>query len=234
MSIKRHLLAVAATLTIGSVITVGTPSASAATPECDPGCVSISIFSRELGSYGQPNAAEAVLGGVARVGQPVILAPASTSDPSQHFLPRAPGGGRVSDFYATGLVSAELNSRYGHLLAAQIEYAPFGMETDLCAGLARTAFQGQGLTLQPCTVPGRTVWIADAGILPTPPPAFYFPIVSGSTRDFIRPFAMHYPRDQQAANRRLQQIQVRRLQFRSQTQTVPDRQLWGAHFGVLP
>jgi len=232
MSIKRNVLAVAATLAI--VAGVATLSASAATPECDPGCISISIFSRELGSYGQANAAEAVLGGVAEVGQPVILAPASTSDPSQHFLPRAPGGGRVSDFFAAGMVSVELNSRYGHLMAAQIEYAPFGDASGLCAGLARTAFQGQGLTLQPCTVPARTVWIADAGILPTPPPAGYFPIVNGSTRDFSRPFAMHYPRDQQAADRRIQQIQVRRLQFRSHTQTIPDRQLWGAHFGVLP
>lgn len=30
------------------------------------------------------------------------------------------------------------------------------------------------------------------------------------------------------------QIVVRRLQFRSNEQTVPDRQLWGTHFGVLP
>jgi hypothetical protein len=233
VSIKRNLLAGAATLAIAAgVFTVGTPSASAATPACGPGC--ISIFSRELGAYGQPNVVEAVLGGVAKVGQPVILAPASTSDPSQDFLPRAPEGGRVSDFYAAGMVSAKLNSRYGHLMAAQIEYAPFGDDSGLCAGLAITAFQGQGLTLQPCTVPARTVWIADAGILPTPPPAGYFPIVNGSTTDFSRPFAMHYPRDQQAANRRIQQIQVRRLQFRSHTQTVPDRQLWGAHFGVLP
>jgi hypothetical protein len=233
MSIKRNLLTAAATLTIAAgVFTVGTPSASAATPTCGPGC--ISIFSRELGAYGQPNVVEAVLGGVAKVGQPVILAPASSSDPSQDFFPRAPSEGRVSDFYAADMVSAEVNRHYGALMAAQIEYAPFGDESGLCAGLAKTASQGQGLTLQPCTVPGRTVWIADAAILPTPPPAGYFPIVSGSTTDFSRPFAMTYPRDQQATDRRLQQITARRLQFRSNEHTVPDRQLWGAHFGVLP
>src|SRR5512133_1431049 len=55
MSVKRRVLAVAATLTIAAgVITVGTISASAATPACDGGC--ISIFSREVGSYAQPNA----------------------------------------------------------------------------------------------------------------------------------------------------------------------------------
>jgi hypothetical protein len=233
MSIKRNLLTGAATLTIAAgVFTVGTPSASAATPACGADC--ISIFSRELGTYGQPNVVEAVLDGVARVGQPVILAPASSSDPSQDFLLRTTGDGRVSDFYAAGMVSAELNRHYGTLMAAQIEYAPFGDRSGLCVGLATTAFQGQGLTLRRCTVPATTVWIPDPAILPTPPPAGYFPIVNGSTTDFSRPFAMHYPRDQQATDQRLQQIKVRRLQYLSDDHTVPDRQLWGAHFGVLP
>jgi hypothetical protein len=231
MSIKRNLLTGAATLTIAAgVFTVGTPSASAATPACGGDC--ISIFSRELGTYGQPNVVETVLDGVARVGQPVILAPASSSDPSQDFFLR--DAGLVSGFFAAGMVSAELNSHYGDLMAAQIEYAPFGARSELCVGLARTAFQGQGLTLRPCTVPARTVWIPDPTILPTPPPTGYFPIVNGSTTDFSRPFAMHYPRDQQATDQRLQQIKVRRLQYLSDDQTVPYRQLWGAHFGVLP
>jgi hypothetical protein len=45
---------------------------------------------------------------------------------------------------------------------------------------------------------------------------------------------MTYPQDQQAADQRLQQITIRRLQFLSSEHTVPDRQLWGALFGVLP
>jgi hypothetical protein len=45
---------------------------------------------------------------------------------------------------------------------------------------------------------------------------------------------MHYPRDQQAIDQRLQQIEVRHLQFRSNDHTLPDRQLWGAYPGVLP
>jgi hypothetical protein len=203
-----------------------TPSASAATPGCvDEGC--ISIFSRELGTYAEPNVIEAVLGGVAEVGQPVILSPASSSDPSQDFIPR---GGLVSDFYAAGMVSAEVNSHYGDLSAAQIEYSPFGVRSDLCVGLAATAFQNEGLTLQPCTVPARTVWIIDFADYP----AGFFTIVNGSTTDFSRPFAMTYPRYQEAADHRIQQIEVRRLEFLSNEHTVPDRQLWGAVFGVLP
>jgi hypothetical protein len=223
MSIKkRNVFAGAATLI--AVITLGTLSARAATPECGDDC--ISIFSRELGTYTQPNVVETVLGGVAEVGQPVILKRASSSDPSQDFLPR---GGLVSDFYATGMVSAEVNSHYGDLNAAQIEYAPLGRASGLCVGLATIASQNEGLTLRPCTIPATTVWIIDTADYP----AGYFTIVNGSTTDFSRPFAMTYPRYQQAADQRTQQIKVRRLQFVSNEHTVRDRQLWGALFGAL-
>jgi len=226
MSLKSKVLVTAATLTmVGGLSTAVTVSASAATPECGEGC--ISIFSRQLGTYTDPNVVEAVLDGVAKVGQPVILNVASSSDPSEDFLPR---GGLVSDFYAAGMVSAEVNAHYGNLNAAQIEYAPLGVATGLCVGLATTAFQNEGLTLQPCTVPGTTVWIIDTADYP----AGYFTIINGSTTDFSRPFAMTYPRDQRATEVRTQQIKVRRLQFISDERTVPDSQLWGALFGVLP
>jgi len=75
MSMKRYALAVAA---MASVIAVGTLSASAATTDCAQRC--ISLFSKELGTYAQPNVVEAVLDGVATVGQPVILKAADRSD----------------------------------------------------------------------------------------------------------------------------------------------------------
>jgi hypothetical protein len=224
MSIKRYALAVAA-ITV-CVITTGTLSAGAATPVCGDRC--ISLFSKVLGTYDQPNVVEAVLDGVAKVGQPVILKRADRSDPSQDLMPRL---GKVSDFYAAGMVSEDVNSHYGDLDAAQIEFAPLGRATDLCVGLAKPASQGAGLTLQPCAMPGTTVFIIDEA---NATPDGYFAIINGSTTDFSRPFAMHYPRDQQATDQRLQQIEVRRLQFRSSDHTLPDRQLWGAHPGVLP
>jgi len=224
MTMKRYVLAVAAMAT--SVIAVGTLSASAATTDCAERC--ISLFSKELGSYAQPNVVEAVLDGVAKVGQPVILKRADGSDPSQDLMPRL---GKVSDFYAAGMVSEEVNSHYGGLDAAQIEFAPLGVASDLCVGLAKPASQGAGLTLQPCTMPGTTVFIIDEANATA---NGYFAIINGSTTDFSRPFAMHYPRDQEATDQRLQQIEVRRLQFRSSDHTLPDRQLWGAYPGVLP
>jgi hypothetical protein len=226
MSFKSKVLITATTLTmVGGLNAAAVLPATAATPECGDGC--ISIFSRELGTYTQPNVVETALEGVARVGQPVILKQASSSDPSQDFFF---GLQTVSDFYAAGMVSAAVNSQYGSLFATQIEYAPLGDDSDLCVGLATVAFQNEGLTLQPCTVPATTVWIVDTADYPLG----FFTIINGSTTDFSHPFAMTYPQYQQAADQRLQQITIRRLQFLSSEHTVPDRQLWGALFGVLP
>jgi hypothetical protein len=229
LSIKRKVLAAVATLTIvGGVSAAATGAASAATPACGSPC--ISVFSSELGTYAQPNFVEAVLaGGGANVGQPVGLKQASRLDPSQDILPDAPvPDAKVSDFYAAGMVSAEANSHYGSLPAVQQRYAPFGIPTDLCVGLASVA-QNQGLTLQPCSVPGTTVWVVHEGLAT---PAGYFPIINAATTDFRRPFAMHLPRNEVASGRPLQ-MQARRLQFLTGEKTLRARQLWGAVFGEL-
>jgi hypothetical protein len=223
LSIKRKLLAAGATLTIVGA-TAGAPgAATAATPQCGDKC--ISVFSSELGTYAQPNFVEAVLGGGgANVGQPVGLKAANRLDPSQDIMPVF---GTVSSFYELGLVSAAANSHYGSLAAVQQKYAPFGIETSLCVGLPSVK-QNEGLTLQPCSSP-TTVWIPNFGLAT---PAQYFPIINPATTDFRRPFAMHLPRNEVASGRPLQ-MQARRLQFRTGDKTLPPRQLWGVHPGVL-
>jgi hypothetical protein len=229
LSIKTKVLAVVATLTIvGGMSAAATGAASAATPECGPDC--ISVFSSELGTYAQPNFVEAVLGGGrAKVGQPVGLKPASRFDPSQDIKPDAPvPDAKVSDFYAAGMVSAKANRHYGSLPAVQQRYAPFGIPTELCVGLASVA-QNEGLTLQPCSVPGTTVWIVHEGLAT---PSGYFPIINAATTDFRRPFAMHLPRNK-LANGKPVQMQARRLQFLTGEKTLRARQLWGAVFGEL-
>lgn len=230
MSIKRNVWARAATLMIAAgLMAVVTLSASAASTACGGEC--FSLYSVEHGTPGSPNVIETVLDGVAKVGQPAILKAASNSDPSQDIVVHRDGS--VSDFYADGLVSAEVNEHYRKLPAAMIEYAPFGERTDLCVGLAKTAYQGEGLTLQPCTTVGsRGVWIINP--LVSPDPAKSFAVISGSTTDFEHPFAMHYARDEQVNDGRLQEIQVRRLQFIGPDKTLRGRQLWGLHSGVVP
>jgi hypothetical protein len=228
--LKRKVLAAVATLTIVcGVSAAATGVVSAASPQCGGDC--ISVFSSELGSYDQLNFVEAVLGdGRARIGQPVGLKRANKFDPTQDIKPIAPKpDARVSDFFAAGMVSAEANRHYGHLLAVQQRYAPLGMDTELCVGLASVK-QNEGLTLQPCTVPGTTVWIVQTDL--AIPPG-YFPILTAATTDFRRPFAMHLPRNEVASGKPLQ-MQARRLQFLTGEETLRARQLWGVWPGELP
>jgi hypothetical protein len=229
MTTKRKLLAAIATLTlVGSISAAATLTARAATPACGAGC--ISIFSKELGTPANPGPVEDILNGQAIVGQPVILKQASGSDTSEDTLPRTLGGGHVSDFYAAGMVSAEANSHYGSLRAVQIEYAPSGVRSGLCVALEETAYQNEGLTLQPCNAPGLTVWILDFPDSPSTAPN-WFPIVNSSTTDFVRPFAMSLVPAEFKSAHQLLQIRVRHLQFLTDDKTLPDTQLWGGHFG---
>ena len=229
MFIKHKTLGVVATLVLaGSVSATDTLPARAATSACGAQC--ISIFSKELGNYKQPGAVEDVLDGIATAGQPVILKQGSGVDSSADLIPT--GGHTVSDFYKSGMVSADVNSRYGPLKAAQIEYAPGGKPTGLCSGLAKLPYENEGLTLVPCNVPALTVWIIDTADSPTTAAAGYFPLVSASTTDFARPFAMVVSQTE-VANHATLHIYAGQLQFNGSDKTLPDSQLWGAHPGVL-
>ena len=230
MSIRRKMSAAAATLTIlGGASAVGTIPAGAATPECGSQC--LAVFSPQLGTYDQPNFVEHVFGGKARIGQPTGLDRASSADSSEDFINPHPG--TVSDYYAMGLVSADVNRHYGPLTASQLEYAPLGARSGLCVGVETDPFQGQALSLQPCTTPRRTVWIIGTTLSPATAPAHFFPIVSGATRDFSRPFAMSYPRRVNTAAP-LPPIRLRHLRFHGRERTLRDNQLWGVRTGILP
>ena len=228
MSIKSKALAAAATLALaGGFSMMGASSANAATPQCGNGCVE--IFSRLFGTSTHPNFVETVSHGVAKIGQPLILSRAGSSNPAQDLLPLM--AGLVSDFFTAGLLSADVNRHYGNLRATQIEYAPFGVASGLCVGLATTAFQGEGLTLQRCSVSAKTVWIVDTADSPKTAAEGFFPLVNGSTTDFCHPFAMTYPRHAYPTHKPAAQIRVRHLV--NNPTHVPDRQLWGTAFGVL-
>lgn len=223
MSITRKVLVAAATLTVaGGLSTVGTLPATAATPQCAPHC--IQIFNRMFGTPTNPNFVETVFQGIGTAGQPTILARATNSNPAGDLIAMAPGAGLVSDFFAAGMVSAAVNQHYGTERAAQIQYAPLGKPSGLCAALATAAYQNEGLTLQPCNTPGTTVWIIDTADSPATAPT-YFPLVSGSTTDFTHPFAMTIHGN--PADKRLPQIKVQRL--RGNPAHVRDSQLWGAN-----
>jgi hypothetical protein len=229
MSISRKIMGALATLAcVGGFAAAATLSASAATPACGKHC--ISIFSKELGNYKAPGVVEGTLGGVAKIGQRVILMPGSTSNTSEDEFPT--GGKVVSDFYKDGMVSAAVNKKYAGLKAAQIEFAPGGKPTGLCVGLATDPYANEGLTLQKCTTPNRTVWIIDTPDSLSTAASGYFPIVSAATTDFVHPWAMDLPKFETTGHETLQ-IRTNQLQFDGSKKTLPNRQLWGALFGPL-
>jgi hypothetical protein len=250
MSFKSKLLAGAATVAlVGSMGTVGALSAAAATPSCGHDC--IDLFSRAFGTHRTPNFVLDVLRQGAKVGQPIILFRTSNTDPAEDFVPSIQG--TTADFYAAGLVSAAVALHDGCIAggnfpncgttgvddpAIELEYAPFGVDSGLCVGVAATATQGEGVTLQPCGVSAKTVWIIDTNDSPATLNRGYVPLINGSDTNFSHPFVLSYPANGFPTDKPRPQLQVKNLTGFSHGIGTPigsvnDTQLWGADFGVL-
>jgi hypothetical protein len=246
MSIKSKVFAAAATLTlVGGVTAVGAMSANAATPSCGDACVN--IFSFEFGHHSSPNFVVDVWRQSAKVGQPIILFRTSDTDPAEDF--NASFQGLTSDFFAAGLVSAAVDLHYGSNLpnandgfpddpAFEIEYTPYGVGSGLCVGVAATAVQGSKVSLQPCGVSSKTVWITDTGDSTTVADG-YVPLVNGSDTNFSHPFVLTYPENGYPTDTPRPQLTTTNLTgftgnfLIPELGTVNDNQLWGADFGVL-
>jgi len=257
MSIKSKVLASAATLTlVGGVGMAGALSAgtaSAATPSCGGSC--IDIFSHQFGTHHAPNYVVDVLRQGEKVGQPIVLFRTANFDPAEDWTVSFQG--TTADFFAAGLVGAAVALHYGCIAtvnfpdcygldiavndpAFEIEYAPYGVDSGLCLGVASTAVQEEGVTLQPCGVSAKTVWIAD--IFDSPSTLFngYVPLINGSDTNFSQPFVLTYPASGYPTNMPRPQLQVDNITGFSEgfppgpeLGTVQDNQLWGADFGVL-
>jgi len=216
MSIKGKLPAAAVGLIlVGGFSAAATLPAAASTTQC--GSASVQIFNKLYG----PGFVESVFQGTAAAGHPTIVHAASDTDPAGDFIISQEGP--VSMFYAEGMVSAAVNAHYGPPdVAVQVEYAPNGQGTGLCSAVATTAYQNEGLSLQPCSTPGTSVFILDFTDAPTAKP--YFPIVNASTTDFTHPYTMTL--DGNPANKPFPQITLQHLH--DNPTNVPDNQLWKA------
>ena len=229
MSIKSRMLSAAAVLTLsGGLSTVGTVAASAATPQCsavNQNCVE--VYSMKYATPRSLGFVETVFLGIPARGVPTVVRPASSSNPAEDLI--IPLSGTVSQLYAQGMVSTAVNEHFGSDHAVQIEYAPYGKPTGLCTAVATTAYQDEGLSLQPCSTPGTTVWIIDTADSPATAPT-YFPIVSGSDTDFAHPFAMTILGN--PAHQPFTPIIMQHLT--GNPGSVAANQLWGARFGTTP
>lgn len=256
MSIKSKVLAAAATLTlVGGAGVASALPAGAATPSCGPLCVD--IFSWQFGSFHHPNFVLDTFQRGAKVGQKVILFRTSNADPAEDFS--AEFNGLTSDFYAAGLVSSAVALHYGcqgtiavpagqipcapgsaDTAAFEIEYAPYGANSGLCVGLASTAHQDEGVTLQGCGETSKTVWIVDTNDQ-TQITAAGVPLINGSDTNFSHPYVLTYPASGYPTDNPRPQLKVDRLTGFTQPGgifpvlgSINSNQLWSADLGVLP
>jgi hypothetical protein len=234
MSFKSKVLAGAATLALvgGAAATMTAGPANAATPSCGHRC--INLFSKKFSDVltTKPNFVVDVWRQGVRVGQPIIMFQSSNSDPAEDFTVSLQG--RVSDFVTAGLVSPALAIHYANDFAWEFQYSPNGVDSGLCIGTSSAPITNAGVTLQPCGVSAKTVWITDVqniergGVFTFP----YVPLISGAGSNFSNPFVLTYPQNGNPTDKPRPQLVTQNLHQFSRGQ-VFDNQQWSAFFGVL-
>ena len=239
MSIKSKVFAAAATLTlVAGAGAVAATSASAATPSCGFSC--IEVFNHDFGTHAHPNFVQDTLRQGEKVGQPQILFRVSNSDPAEDYTFSYQG--LVSDFFAAGLVSAAVDLHYGKGAvgfpddaAFELQYSPYGVDSGLCSGVASTAVSGEKVTLEPCGVSAKTVWIVDSADTAA---HGYVPFINGSDTNFSQPFVLTYPSSAYPTDKPRAELYVSNLTgFQGAgglpQGTIDPNQLFGADLGIL-
>ena len=245
MSVKAKIAAGAATLTIvgGGLGMVGTMTASAATPNCGANCTN--IFSQKYG----PQYLVDVFQAKAATGTPVILFQASNSDPAEDFV--TVDEGTVHDFYRHyGLVSAAFAKTYSADEAYEVQYEPYGLNSNFCLstwpGEAPSA--GYLVRLESCGDYSNSLWAADtdANTLPNGSSVTFdrrstgdkfspfrtdVALINGANNSFSNPLVLNYP----AGNPTDMPRPVLNVQPEKQYSngTVFDNQEWGFKLGEL-
>jgi len=213
------------------------------------------LFSREFGTHGSPNFALDALGQGRDAGQPIILFTTANAGSTEDWTVSSQG--RTVDFYRAGLVSTAVAEHYGCIPgsdfpncdgqtavavndpAFELEYAPNGVDSGMCMGLASTAVQGENVTLQPCGVSAKTVWLEDVFGASSTLTGGYVPLINGCDSNFARPFVLTYPAAGYPTDMPRPQLLVAKITGLSQGSppgpklgTVDRNQLWGANFST--
>ena len=235
MSVKSKVLAAAATLTLvgAAAGTLAAGPANAATPSCGHRC--INLFSKKFSDVltTKPPFVLDVFRQGANINQPVIMFQASNADPAEDFTVSLQG--TVAAFAAAGLLpSGALTLHYAKDLAWEFQYSPNGVDSGLCVGTASTPIANTPVSLQPCGVSAKTVWITDrqnrapGGLFTFP----YVPLISAAGLNFSNPFVLTYPQNANPNDKPRAQLVTQNLHRFSRGQ-IFDNQLWSAFFGIL-
>ena len=235
MSFKSKVLAAAATLTLvgAAAGTLAAGPANAATPSCGHRCVN--LFSKKFSDVltTKPPFVVDVFRQGANINQPVIMFQASNADPAEDFTVSLQG--TVAQFAAAGLLpTGALTLHYATDLAFEFQYSPNGVDSGLCVGTASTPIANTPVSLQPCGVSAKTVWITDrqnrapGGLFTFP----YVPLISAAGLNFSNPFVLTYPQNANPNDKPRAQLVTQNLHRFSRGQ-IFDNQLWSAFFGIL-
>ncbi|HVB42979.1 MAG TPA: hypothetical protein VNF47_09780 [Streptosporangiaceae bacterium] len=212
----RAFYAISAATVITAGIGLGIGTASAATHvkhankdtiACGPACWS--VFSDQLGSSVTLNAfvpGDTGVGG--RVGQKVNLHLAGNYRPNGDWEPTASGfvfqfcGFLANDFFSP---TSFICQHYPFSFVLELNWAPFGNESGLCAGVATAAVSGENVTLQPCGASAKTVWVLDRNnatlgtsclapqtppVSPGDPSTNFCPYINGGDTNFAQPLVL--------------------------------------------
>jgi hypothetical protein len=260
LKLRSKVLAGAAALALaGGFAVAGAATSGAATPSCGTKC--LNGYNKQFGKQFITD----VFRQGDKVGQPIILFTRSNSDPAEDFT--VSDQGTVSDFFAAGMVSPAVELHYGGAkylnittntpvgqdeVAGEIEYAPYGRDSGLCIGVPTKSLPGVGsasVSLQPCGVDARTVWILDGVDICNNFSFGEAPLISGADTNFSHPSVLTYPSAGYPTDVPRPQLQVTNLTGFSQNGPpspnpsscsplvssvtgVNTNQLWSAYLGI--
>ena len=237
MSVKAKIAAGATTfgLVAGGLSMIGTMTASAATPNCGGNCTN--VFSQKYG----PKYLMDVWNAHAAAGTPVILFQKSNSDPAEDFV--VADLGTVHSFYNNhGLVTPQFDRTYRSDEAYEIQYEPYGLNSNFCVSTAsaKVPQPGAKVMLEQCGQYSNSIWAADTDndVTDFCSSDSVFdstyndtPLINGATASFSNPAVLNYPAGNPTDMPR-PQLNVQPEKTYSDG-TVFDNQQWGTTAGAI-
>jgi hypothetical protein len=270
MSVKAKIAAGAATLSLvgGGLAMVGTTAASAATPSCGaftPGTGPTQPIFGFGGGTGTPSTGCAqifvnkfgprdlldVYQAKAKAGQPVILFQRSNTDQAEDFA--VENFGSVTSFYHQyHLVSPAFAHTYGADTAYEIQYEPYGVNSNFCVSTwpGQAPQPGYKAQLEWCGAAANSLWAADSrrgdgGATGTAadgrstggafsPSGTDVALVNGADDNFSNPLVLSYLAGNPTDMPRVQlNVEPENSSSQPTGTTVNDGQEWGSVAGLV-
>jgi len=243
-----YVMSAAAVITASLGASAGVATAATSHPKDTVACGSncVSLFSDQLGSSVTQNAfvpGDTGVGG--RVGTPVNLHIAGNFRPNGDFTRSIDGfvfqfcGFLANDFFSP---TSFICTHYPFFVVSEFNWSPFGNQTGFCTGV-RAAVSGAQVTLQPCGVTAKTLWIADRihstlgtncliptgqPVSPGDPSVNFCPLINGGDTNFSQPLVLTL---NTGTNRPSNQLQLyRELLVGS---VARSNQQWAFYFGPV-